>query len=157
MARGNPGPLVIFGNPPEGPLSEKKAWAGVVQEAKAIKSLLSIGKTQRAVAVADRLLEIAQAMQAQLASGVHANPRNISRPTILSHHVQAIAYVHEKDGGQYVHGFADVELNEKDLKRGWLNLSELPTKTNIDMIGYPDGTVTLIGTKGQPLAALFPE
>ena len=156
MAKRN-SPLVIFGNPPGEPLSEKKAWNGVVQEVKAIKSLLSINKVQRAQDVADRLLDIALAMRSQLESGVHANPRNISRPTIMSHHVQAIAYVHEHDGGQYVHGFGNVELNEMDLQKGILNLSDLAMKTHVDMIGYPDGTITLIGTKGQPLSALFPE
>ncbi len=101
--------------------------------------------------------ELAAVMLDQLKGGVHANPRNISRPTIMSHHVQAIAYVHEQDGGQYVHGFGNVELSESDLKKGILNLSELAMKTHVDMIGYPDGTITLIGTKGQPLSALFPE
>ena len=90
-------------------------------------------------------------------NGIRRNPRNISRPMILSHHVQAIAYVHEQDGGQYVHRFGNVELNEKDLEKGVLSLEDLAMKTYVDMIAYPDGTITLIGTKGQPLSALFPE
>jgi hypothetical protein len=142
MAQQN-SPLVIFGNPKGKEISESNAWTFVIEQARAHGLV--------------ELENLARLMLGQVRGGHHANPRNMSRPTIMSHHVQAIAYVHEQDGGQYVHGFGNVELSESDLKKGILNLSELAMKTHVDMIGYPDGTITLIGTKGQPLSALFPE
>lgn len=74
----------------------------------------------------------------------------------MSRHVQAIAYIHARDGKPYVHGFGDAELSERDLKRGWLNLSELKTRTDVEMVYDPETeTITIRGTRGQSLAALF--
>ncbi len=157
MARRNPSPLVIFGNPPKKIQSESEAWKYVQRLAQSVQSNLRAGLNHDAATAAEMIGEVALGMLAQVKQSIHANPRTISRPTVMSHHVQAIAYVHATDGGQYVHGFGDVELNEDDLKRGILKLSDLKMRTHVDMIGYPDGTVTLIGTKRQPLAALFPE
>lgn len=83
------------------------------------------------------------------------NPDRVSKRIKIGTHVQAIAYIHAKDGGAYVHGFGNCDPDERDLKRGILNLNELKTITNVEMYGNPDGTITLVGTKGQPLAALF--
>lgn len=140
-----PGPLVIFGNPPKGELSESQAWSRV----RAIAARLD-DRVAR-----NDLVAIATMMLVQLRNGVHVNPAKVKGDTIMSHHVQAIAYVHAKDGGRYVHGFGDADPDEKDLKRGILNLDALKTKTNIDMVAHRDGTISLVGTKGQPLAALF--
>jgi hypothetical protein len=87
--------------------------------------------------------------------GARRNPDTITRRTKMSGHVQAIAYVHAKDGEQYVHGFDDAELNERDLQQGVLNLGDLHDTTNVEMWANPDGTITLVGTHGQSLAALF--
>ena len=140
-----PGPLVIFGNPPTHLRSEREAW-GAVQK---------IAATLPNSAGARYLVEIANQMLRQLYSGVHANPKGLKGDTIMSHHVQAIAYVHAKDHGRYVHGFGNADPDEGDLKRGILNLDALKERTHVDMIGHQDGTITLVGTKGQPLAALF--
>lgn len=139
-----PGPLVIFGNPPKALRSEREAWREVAVQAR------------RGDRVALRVIEqICSQMLRQLEDGTHVNPGKVNGDTVMSHHVQAIAYVHKKDGGRYVHGFGDADPNEADLKEGWLNLNQLKERTNIDMIAHRDGTISLVGTKGQPLAALF--
>lgn len=140
-----PGPLVIFGNPPKELRSEREAWGAVRKLAAALPT--SAGSKH--------LVEIATQMLNQLYSGVHVNPAKITGDKVMSHHVQAIAYVHKKDGGRYVHGFGNCDPNEKDLAEGWLNLNALKERTNVEMIAHRDGTVSLVGTKGQPLAALF--
>ena len=87
--------------------------------------------------------------------GARKNPAAISKRTKIAAHVQAIAYVHAKDGQQYVHGFGDAELNERDLRQGVLNLGDLHEVTDVVMYANPDGTITIEGTHGQSLAALF--
>lgn len=101
--------------------------------------------------------DMARSMLGQLEGGVHTNPKRVAKRIKIGDHVQAIAYVHTKDGGRYVHGFGNCDPDEGDLKRGILKLDELKTVTNVAMYGEPDGSITLVGTKGQPLAALFPE
>ena len=140
-----PGPLVIFGNPPKELRSEREAWGAVRKLAAALPT--SAGSKH--------LVDIATQMLNQLYSGVHVNPAKVHADTVMSHHVQAIAYVHAKDHGRYVHGFGNADPDEGDLKRGILNLDALKERTHVDMIGHQDGTITLVGTKGQPLAALF--
>lgn len=98
---------------------------------------------------------LAEQMRRQVGKGIHANPGRLQNNTLISKHVQAIAYVHAKDGGRYVHGFGNVDPDEKDLQRGMLNLNALQDRTQVEMIGHPDGSITLAGTRGQPLAALF--
>lgn len=87
--------------------------------------------------------------------GARRNPEPITKRTKISAHVQAIAYRHIKDGADYVHGFGNAELNEKDLEKGWLDLGDLKQITNVEMYYNPDGTITIVGTHGQSLAALF--
>jgi hypothetical protein len=139
-----PGPLVIFGNPKKELRSESEAWQEVMLQARrgdrvALKSITDIAKQ----------------MLRQVQGGAHKNPHDLSKDTLISRHVQAIAYVHAKDGGQYVHGFGNVDPSEADLKKGWLNLNQLKMSTHVELIAHPDGTASLIGTRGQPLAALF--
>lgn len=148
--------LVIFGNPGSEELSERKAWKLVTQEAKAIQNLLMIGKPARAREVADRLVEIAKAMQAQLDRGVHVNPAKKGRTKIAAH-VQAIVYVHTQDGKPYVHGFGDAALDERQLQQGVLDFSTLKDRTDVCAYGNPDGTATLEGGHGQPLWKNFPD
>lgn len=86
----------------------------------------------------------------------HANPKRITKPTQMSRNVQAIAYVHTKDGQPYVHGFGDADLSEAKLKRGVLDLTELKMHTDVEMIYDPtDETILIRGLRGQSLAALF--
>lgn len=141
------GPLVIFGNPPTSLRSEREAWGAVQKIAASLPS--SAG--------ARHLVEIAHQMLTQLYGGVHVNPAKVKGDTVMSHHVQAIAYVHAKDGGRYVHGFGNCDPDEKELAHGILNLNALKEHTHVDMIAHRDGTISLVGTKGQPLAALFEE
>ena len=149
--------LAIIGNPRAGgnddpARSEVAAWDSVWEQAEEIwKSTTDIPTRRRC-----RELQIlARDMSKQILGGVHLNPSRVKRRVKIGRHVQAIAYIHEKDGGAYVHGFGNCDPSEKDLKRGVLDLNALKTVTHVEMFGEPDGTVTLVGTKGQPLAALF--
>lgn len=82
----------------------------------------------------------------------------LTRRTLMSRHVQAIAYIHVRDGQPYVHGFDDADISERNLKKGWLDLKELHDETNVEMHYDPrTETITIRGTNGQSLAALFHE
>lgn len=151
MPRRNPA-LVVFGNP-EGAHSETHAWKEVRRLLTEV--LASQRLSEKDHHKLDLAITISKDMQAQIARGVHRNPQSLAKRTKIANHVQAIAYVHAKDHGQYVHGFGDAELNEQDLRRGVLKLSDLHDRTDVEMYGNADGTVTLVGTHGQPLAALF--
>jgi hypothetical protein len=157
MARRN-SPLVIFGNPKDKQLmnlSESEMWNHVRRFVNDLYTAAMNGDRRTADLYREKLDTLATAMRAQVQRGVHTNPDPVRRRVKIGRHVQAIAYIHEKDGGAYVHGFGNCDPDERDLKRGILNLKELKTVTDVAMYGNPDGTVTLVGTKGQPLAALF--
>lgn len=145
-----PGPLVIFGNPGT---SESAAWRAIIKLAERAKHTSKAADRETHL---DQIVAIAERMGRQVRKGVHVNPgERLRGDTVMSHHVQAVVYVHAKDGGRYVHGFGNVDPNERDLARGVLKLDQLADKTHVEMVGHPDGTVTLQGTRGQPLAALF--
>ena len=156
MARANP-VLAVIGNPRRGEdsdpaRSEMAAWDSVWQQAEEIwKSTADVPIRRRC----RELQMLARDMSKQVLGGVHLNPSRVKRRVKIASHVQAVAYIHEKDGGAYVHGFGNCDPPEKDLQRGILDLNALKTVTHVEMFGEPDGTVTLVGTKGQPLAALF--
>lgn len=152
MARANP-VLAIIGNPPMPVRSEREAW-GHVQ--KLAQRLQDRGVTVHfAREVGSVIAQIASDLLHQIGNGVHVNPSRLKGRTRIASHVQAVAYIHAKDGGAYVHGFGNCDPDETDLQRGILKLNALKTVTNVAMYGEPDGSVTLVGTKGQPLAALF--
>lgn len=76
----------------------------------------------------------------------------------IGRHVQAIVYINDHDGGEYVHGFANHDPNEADLKRGILNLSDLATRTDVEAFYSSDGkTVMLRHKHGKKLTGLFPD
>lgn len=175
MAKRNPFPLVVF-NPPRrrNPAPEwPRATLGRAPEGAVIpvdsegeqlefiaRALLEIGRAmvpsnidRKYVALMRDTRRILESLQAQVKRGHHVNPggRKIAR------HVQAIAYIHAKDGDAYVHGFGNHDPSEADLKRGWLNLAELKTVTNVEAFYHDDGTVTLRHKDGKKLVELFPE
>lgn len=149
--------LVVFGNPPH---SERQALQDTIRYADEALSAMMRGDKRAASYALKTIQHGARVMLAQLDRGVHANPSLRGGAPMrgrvkIGSHVQAIAYIHAKDGDAYVHGFGNRDPSEADLKRGILRLDRLKDVTNVEMYGNPDGTVTLVGTKGQPLAALF--
>lgn len=82
------------------------------------------------------------------------NPRDGKK---IALHVQAIAYIHAKDGDAYVHGFGNHDPDEQDLKDGWLNLADLKTVTHVEAFYNEDGSVTLRHAHGKKLVGLFPD
>lgn len=156
--------LAIFGNPA---VSERRAWNDVLTEAQTLRGelmKLSYGGRTRDHAIkaigqiAERLADLAILMRGQAIVRGNPGPQGdarITKPIVSSAHVQAIAYIHKRDGKPYIHGFGNAELNEQHLQDGWLDLSELKTKTDVAMTLNPDGTITIRGTRGQSLAALF--
>jgi hypothetical protein len=148
----------IYGVKPEA-LSERAAWMRVSGFAQDMDSNAGITHTVGSLRAelrryAIELRRMARVMLEQLDSGVHKNPRG--RVKVASH-VQAIAYVHAKDGDKYVHGFGDADLNESELKRGVLKLDSLKDRTHVEAYGNADGTVTLCPTRGQALVGFFPD
>jgi hypothetical protein len=91
----------------------------------------------------------------QKAAWTKGNPPG--RRVKIASHVQAIAYVHAKDGDKYVHGFGDADLDESELKRGVLNLDDLNDRTHVEAYGNADGTVTLCPTSAHALVGFFPD
>lgn len=128
-------PLVIFGNP----RSETNAWRTVQQ--------LAEGLTGNAVAKR-KLQEIAETMIAQVKGGVHQNPRG---GECFGRDVQAIVYVHEETGERMVHQFGGKDPSARDLARGILNLSKLPSRTGAKLYAMPDGSLAVRSGRGQSL------
>jgi hypothetical protein len=157
MSRANPA-LVVFGNRPHGTFpvsehSEARAWKEVLDGLEDAMTELEAGQVRVA---RERLVDlhgIVMTMLNQVRRGVHTNPR--VREPLISEHVQAIAYVHKKDGECYVHGFGDAKLNDRELDRGVLRLGDLKSKTGVRLSGHADGTLSLAGARGQSLSDLF--
>lgn len=155
-ARNNPA-LVILGNP-QGLLgikrSEGKAWKEVFALAQRMLKYSARGLPSEVHEAAAAIAEVAQVMLTQLEHGVHQNPRGLE----LSRNVQAIVYIHTKDGERYVHGFGNAELDLKDRRDGTLEIRGLQEQTGVQMVGSADKrTVTLRGVDGQTLWDLFNE
>lgn len=141
--------LVIFGNPKrkKNPApynrSEFDAWRHILADAKALEN-----RTADAKAPA-RMVKIAEQMMAQLDRGVHRNPGG--KRTKIGEHVQAVLYIHAKDGHPYCHGFGDADIGLKTIRNGDVRISGLHEDTDVTMYGESDGTITMEGRNGQPL------
>lgn len=108
---------------------------------------------------------IANGMLAQVQRGIHTNPALVvfgnprkgvrKNPATtgekFSGNVLAVIYVHDEDGDNYVHGFADARLDLKTLDDGTVQIAGLPDETDVEMLANPDGSVTLRGGHGQRL------
>lgn len=144
------------------PHSERFAWREILRLAwKAIES----GKVSPYV---DTIADIADGMHQQVLSGVHANPpllifgnprrrvrRNPSAGEKFSSNVLAVLYVHDADGENYAHGFANAELDLQTLRDGTVKIGGLPMETEVEMIAQDDGSVLLRGKHGQRLWDTF--
>lgn len=86
---------------------------------------------------------------------VFGNParRNGTRSgsTIISRHVQAVAYVHAVDGSRRVHGYGNADIDLKDIGGDGVEIRGLKTRTGVTMVGNADGSVTLFHSDGLPL------
>lgn len=68
---------------------------------------------------------------------------------IIARHVSAIIYVHQEDGGLYVHGFGHEPVMRQ--QSGVLTLSELSHDSNVRAIAQRDGSVRLVHADGLTL------
>jgi hypothetical protein len=76
----------------------------------------------------------------------------------IASHVQAICYVHAKDGQCYVHGFGNHDPSEAELRKGVLNMNNLKMHTDVEAFFNDDMTEVRIRHKsGKPLTDLFPD
>ncbi len=86
---------------------------------------------------------------------IFANPGS-TRWKKIGTDVQAIAYIHARDGRPYVHGFGGVDPTEAELKAGRLNLDRLSDTTGVEAFYSADKkTVMLRHKDGKPLIGLY--
>lgn len=86
---------------------------------------------------------------------IFANPRG-TRWQKIGTDVQAIAYIHAKDGRPYVHGFGGCDPSEAELQAGRLNLDHLAERTGVEAFYSADKkTVMLRHKDGKPLIGMF--
>lgn len=109
--------------------SEGDAWRDVRATALAIRDAAQrVGGSSPGVVTflrgeAAHLTLLADAMLAQLADGLHANPAmviyGLNPPEVMSRRVYAIEYRHTKDGKDYRHDFdRGVSMSRVDGARG---------------------------------------
>lgn len=70
--------------------------------------------------------------------------------------VQAICYVHAKDGKCYVHGFGNHDPSDEELQSGQLDMTALKMRTDVEAYWSPDGSQVLLRQKqGKKIVKLF--
>jgi hypothetical protein len=90
------------------------------------------------------------------ALAIFANPGRSRRWQRIGTDVQAIAYIHAKDGQPYVHAFGGVEPTAAELRAGRLDLDRLATETGVEMLFSPDHRTVMIRHRdGLPLIRMF--
>lgn len=144
-----PGPLVIFGNP-DAVTSETAAWVNVARQVESVLHTAQLNLDQHEKARLKAVVQLAAKMRSQVRAGIHENPGRRKR-TKIGEHVQAIVYIHAKDGNPYVHGFGNAEIALKSIRPGDVRIQGLHDDTDVCMYGEPDGTVTIEGADGQSL------
>ncbi len=74
----------------------------------------------------------------------------------IARDVQAILYVHSQDGKCYVHGFANHDPSQEELRSGMLDMGALPTRTGVEAYWSPDKTQVLLQSRnGKKIIGLF--
>ena len=145
--------------------SESLAWREVLALAdQAMRSLTALADRQRTAKLIQAIQQVAKQMRDQVGRGVHrnpspllvfANPKGKRGAQKFSSNVLAVLYVHDDDGENYAHGFANAELDLETLHDGTVKLGGLPTDTGVEMIAQSDGSVLLRGKHGQRLWDTF--
>jgi hypothetical protein len=107
---------------------------------------------------------IIETIEGQLTYGVHVNPllavvgnprrRRRNPPSaVMSHDVLAIAYIHAKDGLEYVHGFGNADIKLSNGPGGEMRVRGLKRETGVKMVSQDDGSVLLTGPGSRKLWA----
>ena len=119
-------------------ISESNAWREVDRLAR-----LVLGGSTPTVTACNQLVRLAEEMMAQLAAGLHVNPRRANPPLLIlnpprgrsdwSNAVEEIRYRHAHDGKYYKH----------------------PFEKGVALRGNPDGTATLYRPDGRPVWEQF--
>jgi hypothetical protein len=155
--RRNPG-LIMVTNPPAGapgvPVSERAALQQLQRLVNDLYVAGSGGDRDSAELFRHQAANLVAALLAQLARGVHANPRRRGNPEILggqkmSNHVQAIVYDHLTKGPR-VHGFGNAEPDLKERGPS-LTMTGLRDFTDVEMFALRDGSLRIRHKHGEPL------
>lgn len=72
---------------------------------------------------------------------------------LMSTDVLALAYVKRTDGQEYVHGFGNADITLDSGPHNELIVGGLHTRTGIEMISVPDGSLLLRHPDGLPIWA----